>query len=242
MSIQLDRGDCLSIMPSIADASVDLVLADLPYGTTANKWDSVLPLDELWSLYKKKIRPGAPIVLTCQQPFTTMLAASNLGWLKTEWIWEKPQGTGFLNANRYPMKSHENILVFCERMPPYYPQKNTGFRPYQTSGQRRQTENYGSFKEQPSLNPDGTRYPKTVLRFNSERGFHPTQKPVALMEYLIRTYTQPGADVLDNCMGSGTTGVACVTTGRQFIGIERDEADYETASRRIVKAQEEAAA
>ena len=226
-------GDCLERMKDLPDASVDMVLTDLPYGTTSNKWDSVIPMDQLWTAWKRICRPGAAIVLFTQQPFTTTVAASNLKQLKTEWIWEKPQGTDFLNANRYPLKSHENILVFVfDGTPAYHPQKSTGHRPY-TTRRGRKTENYGAFENQQTINTDGSRFPKTVLQFNQEKGFHPTQKPVPLLEYLIKTYTLPGMSILDCTMGSGSTGVAALNTGRSFIGIEQDHHYLETARRRV---------
>jgi DNA modification methylase len=175
-------------------------------------------------------------VLFTQQPFTTTVAASNLKQLKTEWIWEKPQGTGFLNANRYPLKNHENILVFCDRTPPYHPQKTTGAKPY-TTGRGRKTSNYGAFENQQTINTDGSRYPKTVLSFNQEKGYHPTQKPIALLEYLIKTYTDPGMTVLDCTMGSGSAAVAAIQTNRCFIGIERDETYFTLVRERILDAQ-----
>ena len=226
-------GDCLERMKELPEASIDMILADLPYGTTNNKsWDSVIPLDQLWSAWNRVCRPGAPIVLFTQQPFTTTVAASNLSQLKTEWIWCKPQGTGFLNANRYPLKSHENILVFCDRLPPYYPQKSTGHKPY-TTGRGKKTSNYGSFDNLETVNTDGSRYPKTVLNFNQEKGFHPTQKPVDLLEYLIKTYSLEGDLVLDATCGSGSTIVACDNTGRIGIGIERDQNYYDIAVSRV---------
>jgi site-specific DNA-methyltransferase (adenine-specific) len=151
-------------------------------------------------------------------------AASNLKNLRTEWIWQKAQGTGFLNAKRYPLKSHENILVFCDRMPPYHPQKSMGHKPYIT-GKNNGSSNYRPMEPHRTMNSDGSRYPTTVLTFNSDKGLHPTQKPVTLCEYLIRTYSNEGDTVLNNCMGSGTTGVAAMNTSRRFVGIERD-GDY----------------
>jgi site-specific DNA-methyltransferase (adenine-specific) len=189
-------GDCLEKMKDIPDTSVDCIICDLPYGTTGNKWDSVIPMADLWGAWKRVCKPGAPIILFTQQPFTTTVAASNLKQLKTEWIWEKPQGTGFLNANRYPLKNHENLLVFCDRSPAYHPQKSAGAKPYIT-GRGRKSTNYGAFENQQTVNTDGSRYPKTVLSFNQEKGLHPTQKPVELLSYLIRTYTQPNAVILD---------------------------------------------
>lgn len=231
-SVQLTQDDCLRAMETLADGTVDLVLTDLPYGTTQNKWDSVIPLDQLWSAWHRVCKPGAPIVLFTQQPFTTTVAASNLAQLKTEWIWEKPQGTGFLNCNRYPLKSHENILVFCDGIPLYQPQMTTGARPYVT-GINKGSDNYGKFDQVRTEN-NGTRYPKTVLRYDRDHErYHPTAKPVALCEYLIRTYSRPGAVVLDCTAGSGSTGVAAIQAGRRFIGIEREESYFEIMRDRI---------
>lgn len=226
-------GNCLQRMSEIPDQSVDMILTDLPYGTTANVWDSIIPLDQLWAAWKRLCKPGAPIVLFAQAPFSITLAASNLKQLKTEWIWEKPQGTGFLNCNRYPLKSHENILVFCDQMPLYHPQKETGHQPY-TTGRGKKSENYGAFENKETVNLDGSRYPKTVLKFNQEKGFHPTQKPVDLLSYLIKTYSNPGDTILDCTMGSGSTGVAALQTGRSFIGIERDEDYFWIAGKRML--------
>jgi site-specific DNA-methyltransferase (adenine-specific) len=177
-------------------------------------------------------------VLFTQQPFTTAVARSNLKQLRTEWIWEKQQATGFLNANRYPLKKHENILVFCDRLPPYNPQKTVG-KPYTTKA-RSASSNYGNKVLTPTVNKDGSRYPTSILRFNSDRGLHPTQKPVALLEYLVRTYTNAGDTVLDCCMGSGTAGVAALQTGRRFVGIERESKYFAIARKRIAAAEEQA--
>ena len=224
-------------MHDIPDGSVDAILTDLPYGTTANKWDSVIPLDQLWPAWKRVCKPGAPIILFSQQPFTTTVAASNLRQLKTEWIWEKPQGTGFLNARKYPLKSHESILVFCDRTPPYHPQMTTGAKPYTMRRDKgnRQSRNYKTFTETVTINIDGTRYPTTVLRYKPDRGLHPTQKPVALIEYLIRTYTAPDAVILDCCAGSGSTAIAAINTNRQYMLIERDVDYHRIATERIAK-------
>jgi site-specific DNA-methyltransferase (adenine-specific) len=226
-------------MAKLPDASVQMILTDLPYGTTSNSWDSVIPLDLLWAEWKRVCVSGAPIVLFTQQPFTTTVAASNLKQLKTEWIWEKAQGTGFLNANKYPLKNHENILVFCDQTPTYNPQKSFGALPY-TTGRGRSSTNYRKFdKETQTVNTDGSRYPKTVLKFNSDKGYHPTQKPVALLEYLIKTYSNVGDTILDCTMGSGSTGVAAINTDRQFIGIEKEESYFNIAKKRIQTAQDE---
>lgn len=221
------QGDCLELMRDIPAASVDLVLCDLPYGTTRNKWDSVLPLADLWEQYRRICR-GA-VVLTAQAPFDKVLGASNIEQLRYEWIWRKEAGTGFLNAKRAPLKDHENILVFYDKPPTYNPQMRQGFKPYRCK-QGHVGTNYGAVRPENISESSGERYPVSVLEFARDRDkIHPTQKPVALMEYLIRTYTNAGGVVLDNCMGSGTTGVACRNTGREFIGIEKD-ADYFAAA------------
>jgi DNA modification methylase len=227
-------GDCLDILPTLEDNSVDMVLVDLPYGTTACKWDSIIPLDKLWEQYNRICKEDAAMVFTAAQPFTTILAASNLENFRYEWIWEKPQGTNPMNAKVMPLKSHENILVFYRKKPIYNPQMwystpYTGF----SSEESKIGEVYGSAKSKHRDNPEGSRYPKTVLRFKQQKGFHPTQKPVDLMEYLIKTYTNEGQTVLDNTMGSGTTGVACMNTGRNFIGIELEEKYFKISENRI---------
>lgn len=225
-------GDCLERMKEVPDGSVDMILCDLPYGTTQNKWDSIIPLDKLWSEYKR-ICNGA-IVLTAQTPFDKVLGVSNLDMLKYEWIWEKSKATGHLNAKKMPMKAHENILVFYSKQPTYNPQKSPG-KPYTGRGGNSKQDNYGDFGVSRDGSSDGSRYPRSVLNFTHEtKPVHPTQKPVALMEYLIKTYTNEGDTVLDNTMGSGTTGVACSNTNRKFIGIEMDPSYYGIACGRIL--------
>lgn len=227
MNFDLRMGNCLDLMRDLPDASVDLILCDLPYGTTRNKWDSIIPLDPLWREYQRIAR-GA-IVLTAQTPFDKVLGASNLAMLRYEWIWEKTSATGHMNATRAPMKAHENVLVFYERQPTYNPIKTTGHRRKTATADRAKllSDNYGA--QAGVTTYDSTeRYPRSVQVLPSDKQrskLHPTQKPVALMEYLVRTYTNEGDTVLDNCMGSGTTGVACMNTGRCFIGMEKD-ADY----------------
>lgn len=230
-------------MDGIELASIDLVLTDLPYGTTANRWDEVIPMDRLWPAWKRLLRgKTSPVVLFTQQPFTSTVAASNLRELRTEWIWEKANATGFLNANRYPLKQHENVLVFSEKMPRYFPQKSSGHLNYKL-GKGGWSSNYGKFITQKSECVDGTRFPTTMLRYKHDRGFgvkrtlHPTQKPVALLEYLIRTYTLPGMTVLDCTMGSGSTGVAALNAERSFVGIEKDADYFEVARQRVVMSE-----
>lgn len=217
-------------MKDIPSGSIDMILCDLPYGTTQNKWDSVIPLDELWNHYERIIKDDGAIVLTAQTPFDKILGASNLKLLKYEWIWEKTQGTGHLNAKKMPMKNHENILVFYKKLPTYNPQMTKGVSYIQKSG--RSSSNYNP-QESIITENKGERYPLTVNVFNSEKGLHPTQKPVPLFEYLIKTYTNEGETVLDNCIGSGTTAVAAYNTGRNFIGIELNRDYYKIADKRI---------
>lgn len=242
---QLLQGDCLELMAAIPSGSVDMVMCDLPYGTTACKWDSVIPFAPLWAAYKRVCKPNAAIVLTASQPFTSALVMSNADAFRHEWIWEKSKASNFLLARKQPLKAHESALTFCFGTPPYYPQKTAG-KPY--SGEKRAGKK-GSNSEVVNNVPnpqfrtgsvDGTRFPRSVQYFATPESegatSHPTQKPVALMEYLIKTYTNEGETVLDNTMGSGTTGVACGNTSRRFIGIERDPAYFQTASDRIEKA------
>ena len=231
----LMNADCLQAMCVIPDGSVDLILCDLPYGTTQNKWDSVIPFEPLWREYWRVIKPNGAVVLTAQPPFDKVLGCSQVKFLKYEWIWEKYQGTGHLNAKKQPMKCHENVLVFYREQCTYNPQMSEG-KPY-TQASGRASKNYGSQRQVVTENK-GERYPRSVLKIAHDKDLkvHPTQKPVALMEYLIRTYTDEGETVLDNCMGSGTTGVACKNTRRNFIGIERDPEYFRIASDRIAAA------
>ena len=230
--IDLRQGDCLELMKDIPDKSIDMILCDLPYGTTRNKWDSVIPLDKLWEQYSRIIKDNGAIVLFSQNPFTQILGASNIKLLKYEWIWEKDNGTGFLNAKKMPLKIHENILVFYKKLPTYNPQMRTGFKPYKCK-QGRHSTNYGAYEQGHITESNGERYPIDIIEFKKDSGLHPTQKPVALLEYLIKTYTNENDLVLDNCMGSGSTGVACVNTNRNFIGIELDEKYFNIAKERI---------
>lgn len=240
-------GDCLEAMKEIPDTSVDMVLCDLPYGTTACAWDSVIDIKKLWDEYKRVIKPYRAIVLTASQPFTTILAASNIEWFRYEWIWVKNRPTNFAHAKNKPMKKHENVLVFSEgttvhatqsdKRMPYFPQGVQEMAPKLMKKARRVSPLDTFFSERASHRDyvqDKTGYPHSILEFSTEnKGWHPTAKPVALMEYLIRTYTNANEIVLDNTMGSGTTGVACVNTGRRFIGIERDPSYFDVCVSRI---------
>ncbi len=240
--IKLIHGDCLEEMPKLESGSIDLILADVPYGTTACKWDTVIPFAPMWEQLKR-LAKGA-IVMTASQPFTSALVMSNPEWFKCEWIWEKTKATGHANVKYHPMKAHENILVFGKSVL-YYPQKEEG-DPYK---QPRKNPKYDK-KINPAFrtgvnvkdNTEGGRFPRTIIPvknayYTDGAQVHPTQKPVALMEYLIRTYTNEGDVVLDFCFGSGTTGVACIRTNRNFIGIEKDPDYFKIAENRIKSAQ-----
>lgn len=235
MSFELYRGDCLDAMKDIPDGSVDMVMADPPYGTTQCKWDSIIPLEPMWAQLKRIIKSNGAIVMTAQTPFDKVLGASNLGMLRYEWIWQKTRATGHLNAKRQPMKDHENVLVFYKALPTYNAQglvrkTSPTIRKGGDNG-----NNYGK-SDKDSLQ-EFENYPRSILPISSEgKTVHPTQKPVALMEYLIKTYTNEGETVLDFTMGSGTTGVACGNTGRKFIGIELDRGYYHIARKRIAEA------
>ena len=232
--VDLHLGDCLDILPTLPDDSIDMVMVDLPYGTTACKWDSIIPLDFLWEQYNRICKKNAAMLFTSAQPFTTTLASSNINNFRYEWIWEKPQGTNPMNAKVMPLKSHENILVFYRSKPTYNPQMwySTPYSGF-SSDTSKIGEVYGNQQSKHRDNPEGSRYPKTVLKFKQEKGLHPTQKPVGLMEYLIKTYTNEGDTVLDNTMGSGTTGVACVNCNRSFVGIEMDKKYYQISEERL---------
>jgi site-specific DNA-methyltransferase (adenine-specific) len=240
--------DCLEGMKLIGDASVDMVLCDLPYGTTVCAWDAVIPFDALWEQYRRIIKPYGAIVLTATQPFTTTLIASNMAWYKYCWVWEKNRVGGIFNAKNMPLKSHEDIAVFSsgttangsDKLMPYYPQ---GLIETNRVGSNRKRSGKDTIGNRPSRSGQyvqtATGYPRTVLRFDSECGLHPTQKPVPLFEYLIRTYTNPGELVLDNCMGSGTTAIACINTGREYVGFELDSDYYGKAQERISNHRQE---
>lgn len=242
--IQLYQGDCLEVMKQIPDKSVDMILCDLPYGTTACKWDTVIPFDKLWEQYKRIIKDEGAIVLTASQPFTSALVMSNPQMFKYEWIWKKAVGSNFATTKYMPMKEHESVLVFAKGKTKYFPimqeRSENGKKrcEYGHSGGKTGEAIGGmQFKGFDNSTYDkNMRCPSSVQYFNNRescRGLHPTQKPVALMEYLVKTYTQENDTVLDNCMGSGTTGVACKHLNRNFIGIELNPNYFEIAKNRI---------
>lgn len=232
--IQLLCGDCLNLMKDIPDNSIDMILCDLPYGTTRCKWDSIIPFDELWGGYKRVIKDNGAIVLFGAEPFTSFLITSNPKMFRYDLIWVKPQGTDFLNANRKPLRRHENICVFYKKQPKYNKQMRPGKSGWRNRSKTK-TECYANVPAVPWYS-DGPRNPTTILEFGVERGYHTSQKPVPLLEWLIKTYTDEGEVVLDNCMGSGSTGVACVNTNRKFIGIELNQEYFDVASKRINEA------
>lgn len=229
----LHLGDCLDLMAGIPDGSVDMLLVDLPYAVTQNPWDVIIPLEPLWAAYRRVVKPSGAMVFTASTPFDKILGASNLTELRYEWIWRKNVATGHLNVKRTPMKEHENILVFYREAPTYHPQMVPG-KPYKMKRKpiNDNGSNYGDIVRADTVN-EGVRYPKSVLEFDRETGLHPTQKPLALMEYLVKTYTNEGGLVLDNTMGSGTTCLAARNLGRRFIGIEKDEIYYRKACERM---------
>lgn len=247
MTEWLMHGDCLDLMQLIPNESVDLILCDLPYGTTACAWDSVIPFEDLWAAYSRIIKPCAVIALTASQPFTSALTMSNTDWFRYSWTWVKNSAGGFAQAKNKPMPKHEDVLIFssgktghvmqCKNRMNYFPQGLTpcGKTMRNTHGEKARESAFGKrANARESYVQEFTGYPDSVLQFAVQRdGAHPTQKPVALMEYLIKTYTLAGAAVLDNCMGSGTTGVAARRTGRKFIGIEQDEKYFSIAEQRI---------
>ena len=236
--IKLMQGDCLELMKDIPDNSIDMVLTDPPYGTTACKWDSVIPLEPMWKQLKRIIKKNGAIVLFGAEPFSSTLRISNKDY-KYDWIWEKNTGTNFLHAKRMPIRFTENIHVFIEGSSWNYPQKTTGHAPT-NSGVGRNTGNvYSGNSKVNYKGGDTTRFPKNIIEFKSVNNYkriHPTEKPVDLMEYLIKTYTNESETVVDFTMGSGTTGVACINTNRKFIGIEKDEGYFKIAEDRINEA------
>lgn len=239
--VSLRQGDCLSLMAEIPNGQVDMILTDLPYGTTQNKWDCPINLDKLWVQYERVIKPTGCIALFAQAPFDKVLACSNLKLFRYEWIIEKTKATGHLNAKKAPLKAHENVLIFYKKLPTYNPQMTTGHEPVHSYTKHSDDGTcYGATKLGISGGGSTERYPRDVLKFKwdtQKSALHPTQKPVALLEYLIKTYTNEGDIVLDTCMGSGSTAVACINTGRFFIGYELDESYFNIAKRRLTELQ-----
>ena len=237
------NGDCLELMKEIPIGSIDMILCDLPYGTTACKWDAVIPFDKIWKHYERVIKLNGAIVLTASQPFTSALVMSNPKMFKYEWIWEKSKASNFLLAKKQPLKAHENVLVFANGTPNYYPQKTQG-KPYYRGGVKEKHDNPEVSNNIPNYHShirkseDGMRLPRSVQYFTTaefDGKFHPTQKPIALFEYLVNTYTNEGETVLDNCSGSGTTAIACINTNRNYICMEKDYEYYNKSIERILK-------
>jgi len=240
---EVKHGDCLELMPLIPDKSIDMILCDLPYGTTACKWDTVIPFDKLWEQYDRIIKPKGAVVLTASQPFTSALLMSNPKWFRHEWIWQKNRGSNFALLKWQPFKEHESVLVFSKETANYYPIKEERsesgknrcaytFNNKVTSETINNKTFYNQDGERRSLD-ENLRNPSSIQKFNIEVGFHPTQKPVALFEYFIKTYTNEGETVLDNCAGSGTTAIACINTNRNYICIEKEQDYYNIARVRI---------
>ena len=236
-NIELYQGDCLEVMKDISDKSVDMICCDLPYGTTHNEWDKVISLSLLWQQYERIIKDNGAIVLFGAEPFASALRISNSRMYRYDWIWEKTKAGGFLNAKRMPLQAHECICIFYKKLPTYNPQMQQG-KPYiKKAVSNGDGHNYGKFERVGTTNVnEGTRYPRSVIKFSNDNhnSLHPTQKPVPLIEYLIRTYTNESDVVLDNCMGSGSTGVAAYNTNRKFIGIELDNNYFTIAKERIL--------
>jgi len=237
-------GDCLELMKDIPNGSIDMILCDLPYGTTACKWDSIIPLNKLWAQYERIIKQNGIIALTASQPFTSVLTCSNLKWFKYEWIWEKNLSSNFAAAKYVPMKEHETVLIFYNKTGTYNPIR---IEKSEAGKQRakyidkpfilNEDNVYGKFgfmdKQKEHFREPFTRYPRTIIKFNCERGLHPTQKPIGLFEYLVKTYTNENDLVLDNCAGSGTTAIACLNTNRQFIVMEQEPNYFEKIKKRV---------
>lgn len=239
MLVNLQFGDCFRVLETLPDGCVDMVLCDPPYGTTRCAWDTPLDLDALWKHYRRVVKPNGAVLIFAQTPFDKVLGASNLAELRYELIWRKTRGTGFLNANRAPLKAHENILVFYRSLPSYTPEKSTGHARKVSTKSGVQGEIYGKMSGG-SMRYDSTeRYPLSVVEYAAPHQtdrVHPTQKPVDLLRYLIRLYSRPGDLILDNCMGSGSTGVAALAEGRRFIGIEKEPEYFAICQDRIEQA------
>lgn len=230
------QGDCLKLMRDIPDKSIDLICCDLPYGTTQNTWDSIIPFEKLWESYTRTIKYNGAIILFGSEPFTSLLICSNLNMFKYNWIWQKNKTTGFFNAKKQPLNDNETISVFCKGQSIYNPQMTIAEKIYKRGFvKEKKSDNYGNEKDFIQID-SGYRYPKRIQYFNNNdtlNQLHPTQKPTPLCEYLIKTYTNPGALVLDNCAGSGTTAIACLNTDRRYLCIEQEEKYVEIINNRI---------
>lgn len=239
----LQHGNCLELLPRLGAGSVNLIAADLPYGTTQCAWDSLIPLDDLWAEYRRVLAPGGCVVLTAAMPFTAVLVGSNLSWFRHDVVWQKNRPTGHLNANRAPLRAHESILVFSPGQHTYNPQKTSGHRPVNHFYTRASGDCFGSAERETAGGGQTTRYPTSIQPFpvvsniGSER-VHPTQKPLSLIEWIVATYSNPGDMVLDNCFGSGTTAVAALRLGRSFVGMEMDD-DYFAAAVSRLRAEQQ---
>ena len=246
-NIELWNGDCLELMNNITDKSVDCIICDLPYGTTACKWDTVIPFESLWEQYKRIIKDNGVIVLFGSEPFSSKLRLSNIDMYKYDWIWRKNKASNFINCKYQPLKSYENICVFSKKSCTYSSKGNMNYFPQgiivldKPKKQKRTGKKQGEiYHSNPNVETmqSISNYPNSIIDFDMvNKNVHPTQKPVELIEYLIKTYTKENETVLDNCMGSGTTGVACVNTNRKFIGIELDNTYYDIAKHRIQEAK-----
>lgn len=231
MDFKLYNDDCFNVFPLIPDKSIDAIICDLPYGTTDCKWEIVLDFDKLWQQYKRIIKDSGAIVMTAREPFTSKLVVSNIQWYKHKWVWNKKQSGSFQNAKYMPLQIDEDIIIFGKGKINYYPQMRKG-RMRKKGGRKDFNQTMSGLKPNFFTENDDY-YPVNIIEFTKETGLHPTQKPITLMQYLIRTYTNENETVLDNCMGSGTTGVACKLTNRKFIGIEKEPEYFKIAQKRI---------
>ena len=233
--ITLHNGDCLEYMSTMPVGSVDAIITDLPYGTTHNKWDVVIPFEPMWELISRVLKPRGVFVTTASQPFTSMLIVSNLAWFRYCLVWEKSIASGFLDVSRKPLKSHEDIAIFSHERSTYNPQMERG-KAYKKKDFPNRSSHYGNINPREYVNT-GTRHPRTVIKISNgnQNSVHPTQKPIALYEYLVETYTNPGETVMDFTAGSGTTGCAAIRLGRKFIGVEKDAGYFEIMKKRLAE-------
>lgn len=240
MTVQLYLGDCIEVMATLPTGSMDAIICDLPYGTTYCKWDAVIPLEAMWQQIKRILKDNGPFVTTADEPFKSALVMSNPKWFRHEWVWNKVHATNFANANHMPMKIHEHVVVFCGKKSVYNPQKTKGAVNHKQGSSRKNISETRMISDRTTDDLSGLKFPQSIQVFekhSSHCGLHPTQKPVALYEYLVRTYTNEGDVVLDFAMGSGTTAIACINTNRNFIGCDNNPDYFSVAQKRIVAAQ-----